>query len=65
MRLSSKIEAELIGDLKDGGKLSFHVVGAKPSAPIKPLTIAQSFGNALAPGASVRVDVILDFGAEW
>ncbi len=26
--------------------------------------MAQSFGNALAPDASVRVDVILDFGAE-
>lgn len=32
------------------------------SAAIKPLTMAQTFGNALAPGGSVQVTVALGFG---
>lgn len=58
------IEAELIGDLKDGGKLSFHVADARVSGVIKPLTMAQMLGNALVPGSSVSVAVVLGFGAE-
>ena len=33
-------------------------------AAIKPLTVVQTLGNALAPGGSVRVDVVLDFGTD-
>lgn len=56
------IEADLTGDMKDGGKLTFRVAEAKVSAAIKPLTMAQTFGNALAPGGSVQVTVALGFG---
>ncbi|MCK1542030.1 ATP-binding protein [Bradyrhizobium sp. 179] len=59
-----QIEAELTGDLKDGGRLSFHVAEAKISAAIKPLTMAQTLGNAMAPGGSISVAVVLGFGPE-
>lgn len=59
-----QIEAEVVGDLKDGGKLSFHVADAKVSSSIKPLTMAQTLGNALVPGGTVRVVVVLGFGSE-
>ncbi|WP_287359318.1 DUF499 domain-containing protein [Mesorhizobium sp.] len=58
------IEAELAGELKDGGKLSFSVADTKVSAAIKPLTMVQTLGNALAPGSSIRVTVVLGFGPE-
>jgi hypothetical protein len=56
------IEADLAGDMKDGGKLSFAVTDAKVAAAIKPLTLAQTIGNALVPGATVSVSVVLGFG---
>jgi len=59
---SVTIEADLAGDMKDGGKLGLRIGEAKVSAAIKPLTLAQTLGNALAPGGSVRVEVVLDFG---
>jgi hypothetical protein len=60
-----QIEAELTGDLKDGGKLNFSVADTKVSAAIKPLTMAQTLGNALMPGSSsIRVAVVLGFGSE-
>lgn len=58
------IEAELMGDMKDGGKLAFTVADARVTAAIKPLTMAQTLGNALAPGSSIRVTVVLGFGKE-
>lgn len=58
------IEAELTGEMKDGGKLAFSVADAKVSAAIKPLTMAQTFGNALLPGSSIRVGTLLSFGQE-
>jgi Protein of unknown function (DUF499) len=58
------IDAELTGDLKDGGKMNFRVADTKPSAAIKPLSMAQMLGNALVPGSNIRVDVVLDFGSE-
>jgi hypothetical protein len=61
---SVTIEADLAGDMKDGGKLGLRIGEAKVGAAIKPLTLAQTLGNALAPGGSVRVDVVLDFGPD-
>ncbi|MGG5821905.1 DUF499 domain-containing protein [Falsiroseomonas sp. HW251] len=58
------IEAELTGDMKDGGKLAFSVAETKVAAAIKPLTMAQTLGNALAPGSSIRVTVVLGFGKD-
>ena len=58
------IEAELMGDMKDGGKLAFTVADAKVTAAIRPLTMAQTLGNALASGSSIRVTVCLGFGKE-
>ncbi len=58
------IDVELTGDMKDGGKLAFRVAEAKVSAAIKPLTMAQTFGNSLGSGASISVAVGLGFGAE-
>ncbi len=58
------IEADLTGNLKDGGKLLFSVSETKVSAAIKPLTMAQMLGNALAPGGSIRVAVVLGFGPD-
>jgi hypothetical protein len=58
------IEAELTGDMKDGGKLSFSVAETKVASAIKPLTMAQTLGNALAPGSSIRVTVVLGFGKD-
>lgn len=58
------VEAELTGALKDGGKLNLSISGTKPAAAIKPLTLAQTLGNALAPGSSVRVSVVLGFGPD-
>jgi len=59
---SVTIEADLAGDMKDGGKLGLRIGDAKVGAAIKPLTLAQTLGNALASGGSVRVEVVLDFG---
>jgi hypothetical protein len=61
---SITIEADLAGDMKDGGKLGLRIAQAKVGAAIKPLTLAQTLGNALAPGGSVQVAVVLDFGAD-
>jgi hypothetical protein len=61
---SVTIEADLAGDMKDGGKLGLRIGEAKVGAAIKPLTLAQTLGNALAPGGSVRVEVLLDFGPD-
>lgn len=58
------IDAELTGDMKDGGKLAFSVAETKVAAAIKPLTMAQTLGNALVPGSSVRVTVVLSFGTD-
>lgn len=58
------IEADLAGDMKDGGKLAFRVAEAKVTAAIKPLTMAQTLGNALGEGASIRVVVGLEFGPD-
>lgn len=58
------IEADLAGDMKDGGRLALHVGDAKVGAAIKPLTLAQTLGNALAPGGSIQVTVALDFGPD-
>jgi hypothetical protein len=58
------IEADLTGDMKDGGTLAFSVAETKVAAAIKPLTMAQTLGNALAPGSSIRVTVVLDFGKD-
>ncbi|MTW18316.1 DUF499 domain-containing protein [Rhodoplanes serenus] len=58
------IEAELTGDMKDGGKLAFSVAETKVASAIKPLTMAQTLGNALAPGSSIRVTVVLGFGKD-
>lgn len=58
------IEADLTGDMKDGGKLAFSVAETKVAAAIKPLTMAQTLGNALAPGSSIRVTVVLGFGKD-
>lgn len=58
------IEAELTGDMKDGGKLAFSVAETKVAAAIKPLTMAQTLGNALAPGSSIRVTVVFGFGKD-
>jgi hypothetical protein len=62
--LSVAIEADLAGDMKDGGKLGLHIAAAKVGAAIKPLTLAQTLGNALAPGGSIEVTVVLDFGPD-
>jgi hypothetical protein len=59
---SITIEADLAGDMKDGGKLGLRIGDAKVGAAIKPLALAQTLGNALAPGSSVQVTVVLDFG---
>jgi hypothetical protein len=59
---SVTIEADLAGDMKDGGKLGLRIAEAKVGAAIKPLTLTQTLGNALAPGGSVQVTVVLDFG---
>jgi hypothetical protein len=61
---STTFEAELAGEMKDGGKLMFRVVDAKMSAAIKPLTLAQTLGNSLAAGATIKVIVALGFGAD-
>ncbi len=61
---SVTIEADLAGDMKDGGKLGLRIGEAKVGAAIKPLTLAQTLGNALASGGSVRVEVVLDFGRD-
>ena len=61
---SVTIEADLAGDMKDGGKLGLRITEAKVGAAIKPLTLAQTLGNALAPGGSVQVTVVLDFGPD-
>jgi hypothetical protein len=58
------IEAELTGELKDGGKLTVSVAETKVSAAIKPLTMAQTLGNALAAGSTIRVTVVLGFGKD-
>jgi hypothetical protein len=58
------VEAELVGDMKDGGKLVFRVAEARVTAAIKPLTMAQTLGNALAPGSSIRVTLVFGFGKE-
>lgn len=58
------IEAELTGDMKDGGKLTFSVAETKVASAIKPLTMAQTLGNALAPGSSIRVTLVLGFGKD-
>jgi hypothetical protein len=58
------IEADLTGDMKDGGKLAFSIAETKVAAAIKPLTMAQTLGNALAPGSSIRVTVVLGFGKD-
>ena len=58
------IEADLTGDMKDGGKLTFSVAETKVASAIKPLTMAQTLGNALAPGSSIRVTLVLGFGKD-
>jgi hypothetical protein len=58
------VEAELTGDMKDGGKLVFRVAEARVTAAIKPLTMAQMLGNALAPGSAIRVTLVFGFGKE-
>ena len=58
------VEADLAGEMKDGGKLRFTVEEARVSAAIKPLTMAQMLGNALSPGGSVRVTLSFGFGKE-
>jgi hypothetical protein len=61
---SVTIEADLAGEMKDGGKLALRIAEAKVNAAIRPLTQAQTFGNALVPGGSVQVTVVLDFGPD-
>ncbi|MGH7088167.1 MAG: hypothetical protein ACREFQ_04645, partial [Stellaceae bacterium] len=61
---SVMIEADLAGDMKDGGKLGLRIAEAKVGAAIKPLTLAQTLGNALASGGSVQVTVVLNFGPD-
>jgi hypothetical protein len=58
------IDAEVVGPMKDGGEISFVVAKTKVSAAIKPLTLAQTLGNALAPGGSITVSITLSFGAD-
>jgi hypothetical protein len=58
------IEADLAGPMKDGGMLAFRVSETKVSAAAKPLTMAQTLGNALAVGSAITVAVVLGFGAE-
>jgi hypothetical protein len=61
---SVTIEADLAGTMKDGGRLALRIAEAKVNAAIRPLTQAHTFGNALAPGGSVQVTVVLDFGTD-
>jgi hypothetical protein len=61
---SVTIEADLAGDMKDGGKLALRIAEAKIGAAIKPLTLAQTLGNALAANGSVKIEVVLDFGPD-
>jgi hypothetical protein len=61
---SVTIEADLAGDMKTAASFGLHIGEAKVGAAIKPLTVVQTLGNALAPGGSVRVDVVLDFGTD-
>lgn len=61
---SVTIDADLTGDLKDGGQLNFGISGCKVSAAIKPLALIQMFGNALGPDASIRAIIVLSFGSD-
>ena len=58
------IDADLAGSMKDGGMLAFRVTDTRVSAAVKPLTIAQTLGNALAAGSVITVAVVLGFGAD-
>lgn len=58
------VEADLTGEMKDGGKLAFSVTETRVAAAIKPLTMAQTLGNSLAPGSSIRVTLALGFGKD-
>ena len=42
---SVTIEADLTGDMKDGGKLSFQVADTRVTAAIKPLTLLQTLAG--------------------
>ena len=50
------------GTLKDGGTMNFAASEVKPSHPTRPLAIAQTVFNALAPGATYEADLVLGFG---
>jgi hypothetical protein len=58
------VEADVVGQMKDGGRLAFNVAETKVSAAIKPLTLAQTLSNSLVEGSSVRVAVVLGFGPD-
>lgn len=50
------------GTLKDGGTMNFAASEVRPSHPTRPLAIAQTVFNALAPGATYEADLVLGFG---
>ena len=58
------IDADLVGQMKDGGRLALNLAEAKVSAAVKPLTLAQTLGNALAPGGAMSITIVLGFGTE-
>lgn len=50
------------GTLKDGGTMNFAASEVKLAHPTRPLAIAQTVFNALAPGAMYETDLALGFG---
>ncbi len=50
------------GTLRDGGMLNFTMNHVKPTHPTKPLTLSQTFFNALQEGSTYEVSLSLDFG---
>lgn len=52
------------GNLKDGGVMNFAVTDVRPSHPTRPLQIAQTIFNALAPGAAYQAVLTLTFGPQ-
>lgn len=56
------ISATASGALKDGGEMNFAANNTKLTHPTKPLAIAQTVFNSLAPGGTYEVEFKLSFG---
>lgn len=57
------VDADLVGVMKDGGRLNLQLTDGKVGAAVKPLQLAQTLGNTLGMDATVRVGVTFAFGA--